>query len=450
MVLTTSAFAADGKVVRLTNAQSGQSNFALFSTELPASGGLSVTFDFYAYGGTGADGTAFFLTDSSITPQEPGATGGGLGYAPRVVGDIRVSGLAGAYLGIGFDERGNFSSAAEGRIGGPGRVANSIAVRGSTAVDYRYLFGTESLPQPLNNSSPQATRSNSRRRAQIDLSPEGLLTVQVDLNNDGDFLDGGERAIDQFNVAQSNGDLPDRFNLGFSASTGNVNNIHEIGNVVVRSFNGAVIPGELIPDEIIPSGDDLLTGTSGPDNLSGGAGNDTLIGAGGNDRLVGDEDIDILIGGLGKDRLRGGIEEDGFVFSGPTKRAALKTSTLRSRDFVQDFNYSEGDRFILDFDSNLETVELPKKLFNAGKEKGSLLKAAKSAYADKNVKRKGKQSLKANEAVFFRRKGRVYLSVNNDRHGFSATKDLLVEVTGIQTNPGDFNRGVIAVTNYFA
>lgn len=439
--------------MRLTEAKGGQTNFALFSTDVAASGGLSVTFDFYAYGGNGADGLTFFLVDGAENPTQPGSGGSALGYTSSNSASIKKPGLAGAYLGVGFDERGNFSSVIDGRTGGVGRIPNSIAVRGGTAIGYDYLTGTKRLPISLDNPSRQASRTDSQHHAQIDFSPEGILTVQVDLNNDGDFLDASELAIDHFNVAPvngNNGQLPDRFKLGFTAATGRLNNIHEVGNLVVRSANGELIPGELILGGFLPNGDDLLIGTEGPDSLNGLEGNDTLIGAGGNDVLIGGGDADVLKGDLGRDTLMGGSQADRFVFSGPTKRIALKTSTLRSRDFISDFNYSQGDRFQLDFDNNLETIELPKKVFYAGTQKGGVLKAVKSAYADRNGTKNGKKALKANEAIFFQSKGHTYLAVNNRKGSFSVRNDLLVDVTGIEFKPDGLKLGSVGVSNYFA
>ncbi|NEQ24938.1 MAG: calcium-binding protein, partial [Microcoleus sp. SIO2G3] len=157
-----------------------------------------------------------------------------------------------------------------------------------------------------------------------------------------------------------------------------------------------------------------------------------------------------LTGGGGKDILTGNQGSDRFLFSGSTKAEALRTSTLRSLDRINDFNYSQGDRFQLDFDNNLSTVERPRRLFNAGTQKGSLLQAVRSAYGDKFTRTKGKQALKANEAVFFKLGSRTYLSVNDSKAAFSARNDLVVDVTGIQFASGDAKRaGTLGVTRYF-
>ncbi|PSB68183.1 calcium-binding protein, partial [filamentous cyanobacterium CCP1] len=127
-------------------------------------------------------------------------------------------------------------------------------------------------------------------------------------------------------------------------------------------------------------------------------------------------------------------------------------STLRRLSRINDFKFSEGDRFKLDFDDNLTTIERPRGFFNAGRFKRgtNLRRAARLAYADKNFRKKGDQRLRPNEAVFFRVGSRSFVSVNDGRRPFSPTNDLLVEVTGIQLRGGDLRRGVLPVGGYFS
>ena len=194
-----------------------------------------------------------------------------------------------------------------------------------------------------------------------------------------------------------------------------------------------------------------LQGGNGRDLLSGGDGDDTLVGRGGRDRLLGFGGNDTLIGGKGSDTLTGGAGADRFVCSGRTQQAAFSQSQLANLDRILDFNPVEGDRIQLDFDNNLTTPNLPRKLFNAGVQTGrSLQAAAESAYLDKNQARRGNQRLLANQAVFFEWRNRTYLSVNDAQAGFSARRDLLINVTAIAFNPGDAQAGVLSVGNYFA
>lgn len=436
---------AQSDVLRLTNADFTQSAFVLYTTPVSSANGLSITFDFYSYQGNGGDGINFFLVDGSQSPTRAGGFGGSLGYAPiQDASGTVIPGLAGGYLGIGFDEFGKYSDGESGRVGGIGGRPDSIAVRGSAATNYVYLTGTDTLPSSLDNPGPTATRANSKRTAQIDLSPTGDLSVKVDLNADGDYADPGEAAITNFNVvAAGNGALPPTFKFGFAASTGGNINIHEVGNFNVRTAAGAPIPGNFTGNITVIGSDnnDRPPTTSGNDTVQAGAGNDTLTGLEGND---------VLVGGLGADTSTGGPGADRFVFAGTSRADALRSSTLRSRDRITDFKFSEGDKIQIDSDNNLQTVgELPRGLFNAGVERGSLQKAVQAAYADKDGRRGGNQKLRPNEAVFFRLGNRTYLSVNDNRAPFSAANDLLVDVTGIELKRGDANRGVLRAADYF-
>ncbi len=233
----------DGQgALRLTAASGNQSSFAIFNQVIDPALGLSITFDFFSYGGNGADGISFFLIDGNASPTTPGAFGGALGYAARGV----TSGLQGGYLGVGFDEFGNFSSTTDNSPGGIGSAAtpDSIAVRGSQANAYKYLTGTTTLPTSLDVPGASATRTAARRTARIDLSPTGNLNVQIDLNADGDFLDAGETpaALQNYNVVANNGALPTSFKFGFAASTGGSTNIHEVRGLSIGA-SGQLLGG---------------------------------------------------------------------------------------------------------------------------------------------------------------------------------------------------------------
>lgn len=441
---------AQTDIIRLTDPASNQFGRLLrYSAPVSSSQGLSITFDFYSYGGTGGDGISFFLVEGSKNIEKPGGFGGSLGYAPYIAGSENQPGLVGGYLGIGLDEFGSYSDGTEGRVGGPGVKPDSVVVRGSEAINYAYLAG-QTLPdgQSLDIPGAGVTQAQAKRTAKIDLSPTGVLSVKVDLNSNGVFTDSGEDLINNLNVVQSNGALPSTFKFGFSAATGAATNIHEVGNFKVNTFDGKAIPGSFTGDLII-----VNPGGSPGGNVGGGSGNDIIQG-GGKDVITGQDGSDTLIGGGnvnggGGNTLTGGASGDRFYFRGATKAEALRSSLVQAFDKITDFNQSQGDRFGLDFDNNFATIEKPKGLFNAGKEKGSLLKATQSAYADKNQKKRGNQALKANEAVFFKLGSRTFLSVNDGKAAFSAKNDLIAEVSGIQFKAGDAKRGGLGLADYF-
>jgi serralysin len=423
----------DTDILKLTDAKINQASFALYTTPVDATKGLSITFDFFSYGGSsglaggtdGGDGIGFLLVDGAQSPAKPGGFGGSLGYAQR----LSTAGIVGGYLGVGFDEFGLYSDGQEGRTGGIGRIPDAIAVRGSQATGYKYLTGTTaSLPLSLDNPGSQATRENSRRRAQVDLTPTGLLTVQIDLNNDGDFLDPGEKPINAFDVVGvgGNGALPTTFKFGFAASTGAATNIHEVGNFKVATSDGTPLPGDFRTGLLIIGSETGATGV-----LTGTTGGDTIVSGGGSTST----------GNAGADR---------FTFAGASKAAALKRSTVSKLSKVTDFNFAQNDRFQLDFDNNLNTAQLPKGLSYAGKiTTRNLTEAAKLAYADKSSTKRGKQALKGDEAVFFKLGSRTYLSVNDGKAAFAAKFDLVADVTGIQFKTGDVKKASLSVSNYF-
>jgi hypothetical protein len=197
-------------------------------------------------------------------------------------------------------------------------------------------------------------------------------------------------------------------------------------------------------------GNDTLSGLDCDDRLDGGKDNDRLDGGAGDDVLLGGSGNDVLIGGTGQDTLIGGAGADRIVFSGSSAAAALATSLANAPDRVVRFNAPKGDRFVLDFDSNLRSSDRPRGLFHAGRVKGTTLEqAARNAYRDKNQRSQG-QDLDANQAVFFSWRGRTYLSVNDTVKGYSANRDLVADVTGIKFRAGDSGAGVLTTVDYFA
>lgn len=229
---------ADGSgALRLTNNTTSQASFVIYNQPLSANNGLSITFDLFSYGGTvpGADGISFFLIDGSTNPSTAGAPGGSLGYS----GDGSTPGIVGGFLGIGFDEFGNFSNSTYGAGGIAGTSPQTVAIRGRQSTNYNLLTRT-AVPggTPIDNPGAGATRANSKRTVAIDITPTGLVTVRMDLNNNN-IVDPGETLINNFDtVAAGNGSLPSTFKFGFSASTGASTNFHEITNYTTSTFSG--------------------------------------------------------------------------------------------------------------------------------------------------------------------------------------------------------------------
>ncbi len=201
-------------VLRLTTNETNQSGFVIYNQPVQSGNGLTATFNFYSYGGSGADGFSFFFIEGTASPTHAGGLGGSLGYAQNTVAN--QPGLVGGYAGIGFDEFGNFSNPTEGRQGGPGAAPNTVAIRGAgSGFDgYQYLTGT-TLPasQSLAVSSA-TTRAEAQRTARINLSPANQISVDIDFGN------GFVNVIPPTSLAALPGQpaFPSTFKFGFSGA----------------------------------------------------------------------------------------------------------------------------------------------------------------------------------------------------------------------------------------
>ena len=207
--------------LRLTTALNSQQGLALYTGgSFPSSQGVTVEFDYINWGGNGADGTAFFLYDAttSMAGAQPGAS---LGYCNG----------NGGYLGIGLDEFGNFS--AEGTAGfcptsgtSPGSTADRLVLRGPFANNNPFVT---SAAVSGGIDSPGATTrptSNHLMVALIPNTPQPGYTVTVSQGPTG----GTQTTL--LNNVNFNYAAPTNLRMGYAASTGGLNNIHEVRNVL--------------------------------------------------------------------------------------------------------------------------------------------------------------------------------------------------------------------------
>lgn len=113
-----------GNGLQLTGISNDESGYMFIDIPFSSKFGLKVSFEFSHFGGNGADGLSFFMFDGSISSSDfqIGGTGGALGYtAVRATSNestLISPGLKGAYIGIGFDELGNFGNSRTGKHGG--------------------------------------------------------------------------------------------------------------------------------------------------------------------------------------------------------------------------------------------------------------------------------------------------------------------------------------------
>ncbi|MEG4634510.1 DUF4347 domain-containing protein, partial [Microcoleus sp. AR_TQ3_B6] len=238
--------------LRLTSNAFNQAGFVIYNNAISATGGLRITFDFFAYNrGTvpsadgsllGADGISFFLIDGTATPTQAGGFGGSLGYAQNTSPPApTVPGIIGGYLGVGLDEFGNYSSSVAGQKQGgfSTRQPDTLALRGNESTSYNFLTNT-SIAIGIDQKD-ETIRTNAKRRVQVTLAPPtsatpNRLSVAFDLNGNDSF-DAGETLLDIPNLATVNGAVPPTFKFGFAASTGGQTNIHEVNNLLVENID---------------------------------------------------------------------------------------------------------------------------------------------------------------------------------------------------------------------
>jgi uncharacterized repeat protein (TIGR01451 family) len=218
--------------LRLTSNAVSQAGFVINQTPVSTNKGLQISFDMYQYNGNGADGIAFFLIDGSQSPTQPGAFGGSLGYSSN---SDPTPGIAGGYVGVGFDVFGNFANPASGS-GGPGLRPNSITVRGSQTSNYQYVTTKSATALLANNAA--TSRASAKRHVIISISTNNIMTVYVDYENS----QGPIKELSNINLNTINGagSLPGSLKFGFSASTGGSDNIHEISGLNVVTLAPSV------------------------------------------------------------------------------------------------------------------------------------------------------------------------------------------------------------------
>lgn len=110
--------------LRLTDASTNQTGYAFLDEPLDSCAGVVLSFEFAAYGGSGADGFSVFLFDGAYDSStfSIGSDGGSLGYI----------GMESAYAGVGVDEYGNFASYTDAA----GFSPNAITIAGAASDDW--------------------------------------------------------------------------------------------------------------------------------------------------------------------------------------------------------------------------------------------------------------------------------------------------------------------------
>lgn len=208
--------------LRLTTRLGNQAGSALYTGgTLPSTLGVVVELDYVSWGGTGADGISVFLYDAAGTMA--GALAGGSLY--YCFGD-------GAYIGVGLDEFGNFSSpGASGACslgGGPGTTPDSVVVRGPTALGNPYVGGTVIASSIDDPGAPARTTPN---RVRYFLVPNGSggYRVSVAYGNNSSVTSS---VLSGLNFPYT---APALLRLGVAGSTGGATNVHEVRSLMAAA-----------------------------------------------------------------------------------------------------------------------------------------------------------------------------------------------------------------------
>ncbi|MDD2181921.1 PilC/PilY family type IV pilus protein [Kingella sp. SNUBH-2017] len=129
---------APGKgALRLTPARQQKVGGIVSDFSFPTNDGVDITFTTYTWGGNGADGMTFFLSDAD-RPPTLGASGGSIGYSCSQTNPI-FSGVDGGYMAIGIDEWGNFVNKGDNTNSGLGWIPNTIGIRGKGSLNFDYF-----------------------------------------------------------------------------------------------------------------------------------------------------------------------------------------------------------------------------------------------------------------------------------------------------------------------
>jgi gliding motility-associated-like protein len=232
--------------LRLTTNQRNEKGYAISTSTFPSTNGLSVMFEYYIYGGNGADGISFFLFDATADPVNIGGFGGSLGYAQYTNTSPTSPGVSKGYLAIGLDEYGNFSNPTEGRQGGiPGLSPGSITLRGkgngasTTPENYAYLtsakirdFGFDLIGSAGRIPNPT---DQGYRKVYMDMAPNtnGGYNITVRITRGG-VPQNTVTVISNYYYPEA---APVNLRYGFASSTGDQTNFHEIRNVNIDAYN---------------------------------------------------------------------------------------------------------------------------------------------------------------------------------------------------------------------
>ena len=217
----------DSGVLRLTDNRVYESTNARFPNPIPTDDGLVFEFQSHVWGGTGGDGYVFFLyngTQDESTFTE-GNYGDGLGYTNFGTGTSQISG---AYLGLAFDEEGDFATSVAHSTVLPNSIvladgSPSYSILDSFTPSFS-LYEQSLTERPTIDESGSFLHRTVLKRSTVDSGSFVSSYIQQDSISAYQTL---------FSDTVQAASIPDSLKMGFSSSTGANTNHHEIGYLKV-------------------------------------------------------------------------------------------------------------------------------------------------------------------------------------------------------------------------
>ncbi|KRG69983.1 hypothetical protein ABB29_06995 [Pseudoxanthomonas dokdonensis] len=209
----------DGWLRLTTNSNTHIGRALLTSGSFASSQGVLVEMEYVAWGGNGADGIAMFLYDAASDMAGAG-NGASLGYCGGV----------GGYLGVGLDEYGLYSGTPTNPdcADGPGSSPDQVVVRAPQSASNVYIGGA-AVAGGIDN--PGATSRPAPKRVRLLLVPNGSGGYRVTVGVGA----AGAVPPDLLNELNFPYSAPANLRLGLSGSTGGLNNIHEVRNLIATA-----------------------------------------------------------------------------------------------------------------------------------------------------------------------------------------------------------------------
>ncbi|MFP3992832.1 hypothetical protein U9R90_36215, partial [Streptomyces sp. E11-3] len=209
-----------GGSLQLTSNGRDESGTAFLDEAFDSKLGVSIEFDYAVQGSQSGDGFSVYLIDGSHTTQ-PGALGAGLGYSVET--ERKKPGVTAGYVGVGFDNYGNFSTPLAG-ANGIAQSKDSLVVRGSGDRDH-YTEFRRLTTIPVSGGFRAGWDSGAHVQITV---IDAKLTVRTSSKTDPN----GKLLLSEFDLSGQIA-MPATFKIGLAAGTGGATEIHEIRNLRV-------------------------------------------------------------------------------------------------------------------------------------------------------------------------------------------------------------------------